>query len=348
MALKILTMLAGASVGGAETFFVSLTLALARAGLGVRPVLKPNPARQQTFSRAGLSYATAPFRSVLDFSTASVLRHTVKDFAPDIVLAFAGRAASFAPKGRHTVIGRLGGYYNLRNFRSCDYLVCNAPDLVRYVREGGWPAEKVFLIPNFPFVPDAPALDRALFHTPQDAPLAVALGRLHPNKGLDVLIRAAGEIPELFVWIAGEGPERQNLEKLGRDLGLGRRVKFLGWRDDRAALYKAADLCVYPSREEPFGNVVVEAWSCGIPIVTTASTGPAWLTRKDEDAIVTPVDDTAAFAAGIRRVIASKALAASLVSAGRRRIEQDFSEDAIVRRYSELFEKARLIEKASR
>jgi glycosyltransferase involved in cell wall biosynthesis len=120
-----------------------------------------------------------------------------------------------------------------------------------------------------------------------------------------------------------------------------RRVKFLGWRSDRAALYKAADLCVYPSREEPFGNVVVEAWSCGVPIVTTASTGPAWLARHNEDAILTPVDDVDAFAEGIRQVIGSKALAARMVAAGWRRVAEEFSEDAIVRRYITLFEKVR-------
>jgi glycosyltransferase involved in cell wall biosynthesis len=244
-------------------------------------------------------------------------------------------------RGNPVLIGRLGGYYNLKNFQACDYLVCNAPDLVRYVTEGGWPSSKVFLIPNFAAVPDAPPIDRAEFGTPSEAPLAVALGRLHPNKGLDVLIRAAALIPELFVWIAGEGPERERLQNLSRELGVAGRVKFLGWREDRAALYRASNLCVYPSREEPFGNVVIEAWSCGTPIVTTASTGPAWLVRKDGDAILTPVDDVEALAAGIRSLLSSKALAERLVAAGRRRVSEEFSETAIVRRYIDLFEKVR-------
>jgi glycosyltransferase involved in cell wall biosynthesis len=164
---------------------------------------------------------------------------------------------------------------------------------------------------------------------------------LHPNKGLDVLIRAAVLIPELFVWIAGEGPERNALEQLTRDQGIAARVKFLGWRNDRASLYKAADVCVYPSREEPFGNVVVEAWSCGVPIVTTASTGPAWLARDGEDALITPVDNVTALAEAIRRVMVSKPLGARLAAAGKRRVAEDFSENAIVKRYIDLFEKVR-------
>src|SRR5262245_5097310 len=227
MALKVLTVLAGAVVGGAETFFVSLTCALARAGLEVRSVLKPNRDREAALARQGVSYDTAPFDSFFDFSTRAMLRRVEAAFHPDVVLAFAGRAASFLPRGSHVRIGRLGGYYNLRNFRHCDYLVCNAPDLVRYVIDGGWAKERVFLIPNFPAIPDGPKLDRTAFDTPGSAPLALALGRLHPAKGLDILVRAAPAIPGLFVWIAGDGPERANLQRLTQELGLGSRVKFL-------------------------------------------------------------------------------------------------------------------------
>ena len=339
MALKILTTMAGAAVGGAETFFVTLTTALKRAGLEVRSVLKPNEGRNTALREAGIPYETAPFATPIDFTTRAILRRAANE--ADVVLAFAGRAASFVSHGRARVIGRLGGYYNLKNFRNCDYLVCNAPDLIRYVREGGWPNERTFLIPNFPFVPDAPALDRTSFGTRPGAAIAVALGRLHRNKGLDVLIRGAALLPELYVWIAGEGPEREPLEILARQTGVAERIKFLGWRNDRAALYKAADVCVYPSREEPFGNVVVEAWSCGVPIVATASTGPAWLARNGEDAILTPVDDANALAKGVGAVLSSKTLAQNLIAGGRRRVETEFSEARIVQSYIDLFEKVR-------
>jgi glycosyltransferase involved in cell wall biosynthesis len=341
MALKILTTMAGAAVGGAETFFVTLTTALARAGLDVRSVLKPNTSREAALREAGIAYETAAFAAPVDLTTRAALRRAAAAFDADILLAFAGRAASFVSKGRARVIGRLGGYYNLKNFRQCDYLVCNAPDLIGYVREGGWPDDRTFLIPNFPSVPDAPALDRTSFGTPPGVTIAVALGRLHRNKGLDVLIGAVARLPELYVWIAGEGPERESLEKLARQTGVADRIKFLGWRSDRAALYKCADVCVYPSREEPFGNVVVEAWSCGVPIVAAASTGPAWLARNGEDAILTPVDDVNAFAEGIRAVLASKTLGENLAAAGRRRVEREFSEARIVQSYIDLFEKVR-------
>jgi glycosyltransferase involved in cell wall biosynthesis len=146
-------------------------------------------------------------------------------------------------------------------------------------------------------------------------------------------------VPELWLWIAGEGEERASLGELARTLGVSERVKFLGWRTDRGALFKSVDLCVYPSREEPFGNVVVEAWGYGVPLVTTASTGPAWLARNGEDAIVVPVDDPAALAEGMRALASSKALGERLAAAGSKRIATEFSESAVVAHYLELFER---------
>jgi len=338
MTLKILTVLAGAPVGGAETFFVSLSRTLKRSGMAVRSVLKANDLREAQLAEEGIAFQIAPFRSYFDFVTGRTVRRVADEFKPDAVLAFAARAAHLTPKGNYPLIGRLGGYYDLRNFKHCDHLICNAPDLVRYVLEGGWPKDRVHHIANFPFLPDAAPLERSAFGTPQDAPLAVALGRLHQRKGLDILLRAAKLIPELYIWIAGEGKERANLERLSHEMGVAARVKFLGWRTDRSALYKCADVCVYPSRKEPFGNIVVEAWSCGTPLVTTASKGPKWLVRDGEDAILTPIDDVEALAEGIRAVLSSKTLADKLVRGGHKRIADEFSEGAIVRRYTELFE----------
>jgi glycosyltransferase involved in cell wall biosynthesis len=339
MSLRVLTALAGAPVGGAEAFYVALTRALARAKFDVRAVLRPNAEREAALAAAGISCTTAPFGGFIDFSTGPAVKRILRDFQPRIVLAFAGRASSMIPRGAYKVIGRLGGYYNLKNFRRCDYLVCNAPDLVRYVTEGGWPDDRVFHIPNFPDLRGSAPVARQSIGTPEGVPLALALGRFHPNKAMDVLIRAAALIPELHVWIAGEGEERGNLEKLVASLGIASRVKFLGWRADRAGLFASADLCVYPSRAEPFGNVVVEAWGYGVPLVATASVGPAWLIRQGHDAIMTPVDDVQALAVGIRRILSSPDLAKQLVINGRKRVAEEFSEGAVIGRYSDMFDK---------
>jgi glycosyltransferase involved in cell wall biosynthesis len=342
MSLRVMTTAAGAEFGGSETFFVSLTLALARAGVDVHAAMKAFPIREEAFKSGDIPYTAAPFwYPPLDFWTPRVIRQAAKAFRPDCVLTFTGRGGQMTPPGDYALIGRLGGYYRLEYYKRCDYLVCITPDLVRHVVEGGFPKERVFFIPNFPVIQDAPAIDRALFDTPKEAKVALALARLHKAKALDVLLKAVAQTPGLWLWIAGEGPDREDLTQLAKDLGIDNRVRFLGWRTDRSALLRAADICAFPSRFEPNGTVVVEAWAHGIPLVTAASAGPAWIARDNEDALIAPIDDVDGLAERLQAVLSSKDLAAKLVANGHKRIEQEFSEDAVVGRYIKMFETVR-------
>jgi len=341
MPTRVLTVMAGAPYGGAETFFVTLSTALKRAGLEVETVLRPSQFREANLKEGDVPFETLPFSRWFDMRTRAALRQVAQRFRPDVVLSFAGRASAMVPKGDYAQIGRLGGYYSLKNFRGCDHLVCNTPDLERYILSGGWSKDRVTCIPNFPHIDPAPAVDRALLGTPKTMRVALAMGRLHPNKAFDVLLRAAARVPDLCVWIAGEGPERRSLEALSRKLGIASRVKFLGWRTDRGALLEAADVCVVSSREEPMGNVVVEAWAQSVPLVAAASLGPKWLGRDGEDLLLVPIDDAVALADAIKRLLSSKGLADRLVANGKRRVEQEFSEERVMKRYIELFERLR-------
>jgi glycosyltransferase involved in cell wall biosynthesis len=341
MSLRLLTALGGGKLGGAEAYFVSLNLALKRRGVDTRAVIRENKVHLADLRAGSVPVDLAHFGGPLDIFTKPKLARIARGFKPDIVLTFAARASHHMPKGDYTLVGRLGGYYKLKHFEKCDYLFCNAPDLVRHCVEGGWPASRVRLIPNFPRIDEDEAVSRASLATPEGVPVALAMGRLHPNKAQDVLLRAAAQVPDLHVWIAGEGEERSNLERLARDLGIQSRVRFLGWRTDRAGLFKAATFCAFPSREEPFGNVVVEAWAYGAPLIAAASTGPAWLVRNGEDGLLVPVDDDAALAAAMREIIADPEKARRLAANGVRRVAGEFSEQAVVDTYLDFFQNIR-------
>ena len=115
------------------------------------------------------------------------------------------------------------------------------------------------------------------------------------------------------------------------------RVRFLGWRLDASALYRAADICLFPSRFEPLGNTVIQAWAHRIPLVTAASAGPGALVRRDEDALLVPIDDAPATAKAVRRLLADPALGARLVEAGVARVSGEFASARVVAQWRELF-----------
>jgi len=337
--MKVMQVMAGAEDGGAETFFVSLAGALARAGLEQRAVIRRNPRRAEQLRRAGLEPLELPFGGRFDFTTRAGLKRDIARFRPDIVLSWMSRASSLIPKGEFLHLARLGNYYKLKHFRNCDHLLCITPKIADYCVENGWPRDRVHYMPNFASLQAVPPLDRASLETPADAPLLLALSRLHPSKGLDTLLQALAREPRAWLWLAGEGPQRESLQRQARDLGVAGRVRFLGWRSDRAALLAACDIVVFPSRYEPFGTVSLEAWGYRRPLVAAASDGPAGLVRDEVDALLVPIDDVAALATAITRLIADRALAQRLAAAGAARYETDFTEEACVRRYLDLFER---------
>lgn len=331
--------IAGARHGGAETFFLRLVEAFARAGVTQRAATRPHPGWHERLAAAGVESVALPFGGILDFTTGRALRREIAAFRPDIVLAWMGRAARFSPAGRHVLVGRLGGYYDLRFFRRCNDLIGNTEALVAWILAQGWPRDRVHYLPNFAPLIATSSASRASLGTPDGVPLLLALGRLHPNKAFDTLLQALAEVPGAYLWLAGEGALRGELEGLARNLGLSDRVRFLGWREDAAALMQAADFVVCPSRQEPLGNVVLEAWAQHRPVIATASEGPSALIEPERTGWLVPVDEPKALAAGIRTLIADPSMAARLADAGQARFAADFSETAVVARYLDLFKR---------
>jgi glycosyltransferase involved in cell wall biosynthesis len=341
--MRLLQAMAGGEAGGAESFFVRLALAFRRVGVEQRLVMRPNQPRQDSLAAAGLAPVVAPFGR-LDLSTARIIGREIAAFRPDIVLSWMSRASRAAGRARGrpgTVrIGRLGGYYALKYYAACDHLIGNTPAIVEYVVREGWPPERAHFMPNFVDAAAAQPIDRATLATPPGAPVLLALGRLHRNKAFDVLLRALPEVPAAHLWLAGDGELRDGLVRLARHLGVADRVAFLGWRDDAAALMAAADVLVCPSRVEPFGNVVVEAWAHGLPVVAAAAAGPAWLIDHERTGLLVAREDAAALAAALRRILADRALGERLAAAGRVAHAEQFSERVVVARYLGLFERA--------
>ncbi len=337
---RLLQALAGAPHGGAEMHFLRLCLALHRAGVEQRVVVRPWPESLATLRAGGIEPVTAPFGGLFDRKTVKILRREIADFRPEVVLTYMNRASAAIPRGDFVHIARLGGYYDLKYYRNCDHLVCVTPDLKAHCVKQGFPTERVHVVTNF--VDDfsgATPIDRATLNTPEGVPLIFALGRLHKNKAFDILLQAVAKLPDAYLWLAGEGPLQKTLERLADDLRISDRVRFLGWQQDPAPYFAAADYYVVPSRHEPLGNVTLDGWMQGKPMVAAASQGPSWLISEEENGLLVPIDDPDAMAAALQRLIDDPELAATLARNGRATFERGFTEEVAVRRYLELFDR---------
>ena len=338
--MRVLQAIAGAEHGGAETYFVDLMKGLHEAGLELEVVIRQNAERAAALREAGIDPIELAFGGFFDFVTRGALALEIAAFKPDVVQTWMSRATRHMPKGKFVHVGWLGGYYKPRNFRHCHHVVGVTPDIVSHLRQkGGWPEDRAHYIPTLAVCEPADPLNRAEFATPDDAPLLIALGRLHKKKAFDVLLEAVAEVPETYLWIAGEGPVRAALERLSDKLGLAPRVRFLGWRGDREALLKTADICVMPSRYEPFGNVMVEAWAQNRPVIVAAAAGPRGRIEDGKNGLMVAIDDAGALADAIRRLIGDSGLRARIAAAGRVVYEGEYAKEAVVARYLEFFAK---------
>ncbi len=231
--------------------------------------------------------------------------------------------------------------------RWTDRVVGNSQAVVDFYRDqAGIPAGTLEVISSSIGPEEPPPIDRAAvraeLNTSADARVALFAGRLAPQKAVPDLIRALDLLqhvrPDLVTWIAGDGPDREPLEDLVRAFALGRRVRFLGHRDDVPRLLAAADLLVLPSRYEGLPNVVLEAMRFARPVVATAAPGTTELVVAGQTGLLVPIGHPPSLAQAIRTVVDTPELARHLGDAGRVRVEAHFRADQMVDRYAALYE----------
>jgi glycosyltransferase involved in cell wall biosynthesis len=174
-------------------------------------------------------------------------------------------------------------------------------------RLSGLPASAFTIIPNpiaFPDHVDRNAEIESLWG--ECAKRILTVGQLKPEKDHALLIRAFAQLrPALGakLIIAGEGPLRLELSALAEREGVAERVSFPGYVADPWPLYMSADLFALSSREESFGNVLVEALYAGLPIVSTDTTGARSVLEGGRWGRLVPKGDASAFGAALREAL---------------------------------------------
>ena len=171
--------------------------------------------------------------------------------------------------------------------------------------------------------------------------LILSMARLAPDKGLEYLIEAAAILLKAgrrvhFV-IAGDGPDRDRLEQIARNLGVTDRVVFLGFREDVGDLLAACDLVVLPSLREGLSIALLEAMAAGKPIIATSIGGQREMTSHGDMAWLVRPADTLALSEAILRVSADRALLARLGSCARAVYESYHTEERMLRAYRQLY-----------
>lgn len=351
--LDVMLLISDLGSGGAQR--VVCALAEHWAGTGRRVVVTTLSAAEKDFVRLpagvdrysiGLDTASRTVVSGLLNNMRRVwrLRRLLRKTRPAVAVGFVGPTAALlvaaaAGTGIRTVAAERNDparqsfgtvWDRLRNwaYRRADYVTANSRGALESLK-GLVPAGRLAFTPNpMPQATEGPRADLV-------RPTLLAVGRLHRQKGIDVLLEAFARagLPEWRLVLVGEGGERESLARQAEALGIAGRVRFEGAVPDPAPWYRAADIFVLPSRHEGTPNSLLEAMAYGLPVVVSnASQGPLDLVADGVSGIVTPAEDVAALAAALLRLAGSQELRARLGDAARRTAsERQAHDDAFAR-----------------
>ncbi len=245
-------------------------------------------------------------------------------------------------------------------FRQAGLITANAESLreIAVTRLGAAP-DKLELI-AYGVAPDALRPDptgtaalRAQLGIPAQAVVLLAVGRMVYKKGFDGLLRAVASLigegsdyqgPPLHLVMVGEGELWAQWQALGRELGLGSRVHWVGNVpvDQMRVYYNMADVAVMPAITKPATGLavaVLEAMACGKPIIASDAAGNRLAVRDGVNGLIVPEGDEAALASAIALLASDPALRARMGKASRRRIETELGWPALARRYIRHFER---------
>jgi glycosyltransferase involved in cell wall biosynthesis len=225
-------------------------------------------------------------------------------------------------------------------FHGCDRVVCNSRAAAERLVQAGLPDSKVVVIGNAlppeAFAEKSPAVARV--------PGTMRVGmiaRMNAHyKNHRVFLGAAARLAHrnssIEFLLAGDGPLRTELERHAADLGLGRKVQFIGDRRDITAVLASVDVSVVPSASESLSNVMLESMAAGVPVVATNVGGNVELANDGRGVLVAPNDEES-LAVELEHVLGDRALREEMSRRGREFAKANFSVERIRRQYDSLY-----------
>lgn len=288
------------------------------------------------------------------------LRRAICQLRPDLIHTWLfaanayGRAAGIACGVRCLVAGERcvdpwKGWLELsvdrRLAKRTARIVANSPGVQDFYVQHGLPAEKFVVIPNG--VPPAPPIaarrEEILreLRLPESCFLIGLVGRLWPQKRIKDAIWAADLLKvirkDFHLLIVGDGPHRERLEAFRRECRIEDHVHFLGHRSDVPRLLPHFDVFWSTSAYEGQSNSIMEAMAAGLPIVATDIPGTRDMVVPGETGQLVPLGDRAAVTKHTNDLLNDASRRGALGAAGRRRMLEDFSVEAMIRRHADLY-----------
>jgi glycosyltransferase involved in cell wall biosynthesis len=303
--------------GGIEQAFVDYCVGLSERGHKVTAIVYPGAVAEDLLQQTYAAVDIIPMKNWSEWDIFAMfrLRKILSQIAPDCIIAHANRAYSLAEKaikGKFPLVA-VAQNYSTRRFTDADAVFTTTHDLISHLVQQGVTEERVFHIPNMIRCTELP-------HRPvrRDPPIIGTMGRFVTKKGFDTYIAALEILKnrgyEFKAILGGSGDEEAKLKEQARTSGLTDILSFPGWVQDKKAFYTGIDIFCLPSLHEPFGIVLLEAFTYGAAVVSTDSEGPRDIITPNYDALMIEKANPEALANSLEQLLRDPALADKLAA----------------------------------
>lgn len=233
--------------------------------------------------------------------------------------------------------------YMLPTALKCDCFVALNKEVVKELTKAGVPAHKIVELANGVEIDQITARSGYALHNPVRL---VYVGRLHAQKGLDILLRACQQLRQqqgvgpICLQLVGDGPLKNELQQQAKQLGIREQVDFVGQTNHEQVLeyLRRADIFVLPSRAEGISNALLEAMASGLPVVVSNVPGNVDVIENRKNGLLFEVDDADSLAMNLNSLLGQPDLRAQLGRLARRTVESHYSLDYVADRYIALYQ----------
>lgn len=282
--MRVVHLMLSKDLGGAEKSYIEIVNSLAKNNLKILAIgVRGGKAKQYLYTCRNISVDTIFCLNSYDFLAIIRLLLKIKAFCPDLIHCHLARATKFGGLiGKFLSVPVISKTHNLVNpkyYRNTTRIVVTTEAQMVHMLRHGFEREQLVKIPNFLGIDNKITEQfKAQNKIKHDDFVIKTLGRFVKKKGFDNLVNAVIDLRDkgvrVSLHIAGSGPEEASLLKLINGSGHSDEIQLHRWVDDVSSFLSDADLFVLPSLDEPFGLVILDAMSTGVPILSTKTQGP--------------------------------------------------------------------------
>ncbi len=323
-----------------EHRFTDLVSALSDLGISQHVLMNPDDYLETRLKERNVPFHTQKFNGMFDLRSQQAAQQIAESFGPHIIQMHSPESATMATKIKHNSL-RMGFAHDNENKNSKNPSSSGLVLSIGYMRQ-----EEPLDYNSLPVMPlvyntgtDKTIISRSDFDTPDDKPLIGTMVDLIPQYDLEIIFQALRDISGSHFWVIGKGEHKKSFEHSARKQAVHDKVRFIEEYHNWPRLLEALDLCVVPQKKIGTDRLTLEAWSCGVCVLSGASANHSPVTHGQDGRLVAG-NNRLKWHEEITNILADKKLRQNMAQAGQEKYKDSYTPDRVVGRYLQSYETA--------